>query len=69
MNFKEKLLLSNSNQNNKILWDFQIQTDKLLAHNTTDITVAEKKKVRSIDVAIPKIVELKTNNWRRLRRI
>lgn len=37
----------------KILWDFRIQTDKHLAHNTPDLTVVEKKQVWIIDVAIP----------------
>ena len=37
----------------KILWDFNIQTDKHLAHNIPDITVVEKKRVWIIDVAIP----------------
>ncbi|XP_062831655.1 uncharacterized protein LOC134297613 [Anolis carolinensis] len=41
------------NEHTKILWDFQIQTDKVLEHNTPDITVVEKKKVWIIDVAIP----------------
>lgn len=38
---------------NKILWDFKIQTDRKLAHNIPDITVVEKKQVWLIDVAIP----------------
>ncbi|XP_062819964.1 uncharacterized protein LOC134294068 [Anolis carolinensis] len=37
----------------KILWDLRMQTDKVLEHNTPDITVVEKKKVWIIDVAIP----------------
>ena len=37
----------------KILWDFNIQTDKHLAHNIPDITVVEKKQMWLIDVAIP----------------
>ncbi|XP_023238417.1 uncharacterized protein LOC111637209 [Centruroides sculpturatus] len=37
----------------KILWDFRIQTDKVLEHNTPDFTIVEKKKVWIIDVAIP----------------
>ena len=41
------------NENVKILWDFRIQTDKILAHNTPDLTVIEKKKVWLIDIAIP----------------
>src|ERR1700755_398072 len=41
------------NENVKILWDFRLQTDKILAHNTPDLTVIEKKKVWLIDIAIP----------------
>ena len=41
----------------KILWDFKIQTDKHLAHNTPDITVVEKKRVWIIDVAIQETAE------------
>uniref|UniRef100_A0A803THT2 Reverse transcriptase domain-containing protein n=1 Tax=Anolis carolinensis TaxID=28377 RepID=A0A803THT2_ANOCA len=41
------------NEQAKILWDFRIQTDKVLEHNTPDITVVEKNKVWIIDVAIP----------------
>ncbi|XP_062816932.1 uncharacterized protein LOC134293409 [Anolis carolinensis] len=41
------------NEHAKILWDFRIQTDKVLEHNTPDMTVVEKKKVWIIDVAIP----------------
>ncbi|XP_023216726.1 uncharacterized protein LOC111619278 [Centruroides sculpturatus] len=37
----------------KILWDFRIQTDKVLEHNTPDFTIVEKKKVWIIDVTIP----------------
>ncbi|XP_067126490.1 uncharacterized protein [Centruroides vittatus] len=37
----------------KILWDFRIQTDKVLEHNTPDLTIVEKEKVWIIDVAIP----------------
>ena len=36
----------------KIIWDFEIQTDKHLAHNMPDITVVEKKQVWIIDMAI-----------------
>uniref|UniRef100_A0A803SLK0 Coatomer subunit gamma n=1 Tax=Anolis carolinensis TaxID=28377 RepID=A0A803SLK0_ANOCA len=32
------------NEHAKILWDFRIQTDKVLEHNTPDITVVEKNK-------------------------
>uniref|UniRef100_H9GVL9 P-type ATPase C-terminal domain-containing protein n=1 Tax=Anolis carolinensis TaxID=28377 RepID=H9GVL9_ANOCA len=41
----------------KRLWDFRVQTDKVLEHNTPDITVVEKKKVWIIDVAIPTVKE------------
>ena len=40
----------------KILWDYKIQADKHLVHNTvstSDITVVEKKQVWLINVAIP----------------
>ena len=37
----------------KILWDFRIQTDKHLDHNTPDLTVIVNKKVWIIEVAIP----------------
>ena len=37
----------------KILWDFRIQTDRHLEHNTPDIVVVDKKQVHIIDVAIP----------------
>ena len=41
------------NDNAKILWDFKIQIDKHLTHNTPDITVVGNKQVWLIDVAIP----------------
>ena len=37
----------------KILWDFKIQTNKHLALNKREITLAEKKQVWIIDVKIP----------------
>ena len=39
----------------KILWDFSIQTDKVLDHNKPDLTVVDKKKKECmlIDVACP----------------
>ena len=37
----------------KVLVDFKIQTDKHRAHNISDITVVEKKRVWIIDMAIP----------------
>jgi hypothetical protein len=40
------------NEQAKILWDFKIQTDRQIAHNISDITVIEPKKVWLIDVAI-----------------
>ncbi|XP_060537474.1 uncharacterized protein LOC132708990 [Pantherophis guttatus] len=46
----EKVL---ENEKLKILWDFRIQTDRHLVHNTPDITIVEKKKVWFIDIAIP----------------
>lgn len=36
----------------KILWDSQVRPSKILAPKTADKTVAEKKKVWIIDVAI-----------------
>ncbi|XP_053106345.1 uncharacterized protein LOC128325024 [Hemicordylus capensis] len=43
------------NEDAKILWDFRLQTDKHLPHNTPDITVVEKKEkqVKIIDIAVP----------------
>uniref|UniRef100_A0A2D4ERZ3 Uncharacterized protein n=1 Tax=Micrurus corallinus TaxID=54390 RepID=A0A2D4ERZ3_MICCO len=41
------------NQMVKILWDFCIQTDKVLMHNTPDITLVQRNKVTIIDIAIP----------------
>ncbi|MDG2555549.1 hypothetical protein P7M41_26505, partial [Vibrio parahaemolyticus] len=40
----------------KILWDFQIQTDKLVMANQLDIMLVDKqqKKAVVIDVAIPR---------------
>ena len=46
----EKVL---QNEEVKILWDFEIQTDRHLAHYLPDITVIEKRQVLLIDVAIP----------------
>ena len=37
----------------KILWDFRIQTDRHLEHNTPDIVVIERRNVWIIDIAIP----------------
>lgn len=37
----------------KILWNFKIQTDKKLEHDTPDIMVVEKKPGMLTDVAIP----------------
>ena len=48
----EKVMESNDKKF-KILWDFKIQTDKKLEHNTPDITVVEEKMIKLIDVAIP----------------
>ncbi|TWW73485.1 hypothetical protein D4764_15G0008790 [Takifugu flavidus] len=43
------------NKQAKILWDFQIQTDKMVVANQPDIVVVDKhrKTVVVIDVAIP----------------
>ena len=43
------------NNRAEVLWDFQIQTDKQVMANHTDIVVIDKlqKKVVVIDVAIP----------------
>ncbi|KAJ7317896.1 hypothetical protein JRQ81_004058, partial [Phrynocephalus forsythii] len=41
------------NEHAKLLWDFRIQTDRVLEHNTLDIVIVENKKVWIIDVAIP----------------
>ena len=48
----EKVLES---ENCTILWDFPIQTDKILKHNRSDITVIDKKsnKCMLIDPASP----------------
>lgn len=40
------------NEQVKILWCFQIQTDSILAHNAPNITVVEKKEVWIIDVIL-----------------
>ena len=44
------------NDRAKILWDFQIQTDKMMAANQTDIATGDKqdKKILVVDVARPK---------------
>ena len=41
------------NEEVKILWDFQLQTDRKIAHNIPDITVIERDQIWLIDVAIP----------------
>ena len=40
------------NEEVKILWDFWIQTDSRLQHNTPDIEVIEQRNVCIIDIAI-----------------
>ena len=37
----------------KNLWDFRIQTDRHLEHNTPNIEVIEQRNVWFIDIAIP----------------
>ena len=37
----------------KILWDFHIQIDRHLEHNTPDIVGIEQRNVWIIDIAIP----------------
>ncbi|XP_053156184.1 uncharacterized protein LOC128346682 [Hemicordylus capensis] len=43
------------NEDANILWDFRLQTDKHLPHNTPDTTVVEKKEkqVKITNIAIP----------------
>ncbi|TWW67382.1 hypothetical protein D4764_02G0004230 [Takifugu flavidus] len=51
------------NEQTKILWDFQIQTDKMVVANQPDIVVVDKhrKTVVVIDVAIPSDSNIKKN--------
>ena len=37
----------------RILWDFQIQTDRHLEHNIPDLVVMKRRKVWIIDIATP----------------
>ena len=39
----------------KILWDYNIQTDRIIEHRRPDITVVDKvrRKCLNVDVAIP----------------
>ena len=36
-----------------ILWDFRIQTDRYIEHNTPDRILIEQRNVWIIDIAIP----------------
>ena len=40
------------NEEVKILWNFWMQTDSYLEHNTSDIVVIERRNVWIIDIAI-----------------
>lgn len=41
------------NDRGKILWDFRIQTDRRIEHNTPDIVVITQETINIIDIAIP----------------
>ena len=54
--------------NNKLLWDFKIQTDNKIEHSNPEIVVLDKKerKCLIIDVACPfdtRVKEKEKENW------
>ena len=53
----------------KILWDFQIQTDKMVVANQLDFVVVDKrdKKAVVVDVAIPRDSDIRKRNMKSLR--
>ena len=55
------------NDDVKILWDFNIQTDHLIVHRRPDIVVVNKKDStrNTIDIAVPGDKQV---NQKRLRR-
>ena len=55
--------------NNKLLWDFKIQTDNKVEHNKPDIIVLEKieRKCMIIDVTCPFDIGVKDKEKRKLR--
>ncbi|KAF1377421.1 hypothetical protein PFLUV_G00200640 [Perca fluviatilis] len=58
------------NDRAKILWDFQIRTDKMMMANQPDILVVDKqlKKVVVIDVAIPSDSNIKKKEHEKLEK-
>ncbi|TWW66946.1 hypothetical protein D4764_20G0009780 [Takifugu flavidus] len=58
------------NKQAKILWDFQIQTDKMVVANQPDIVVVDKhqKRVVVIDVAIPSDSNFRKKEHERLEK-
>ncbi len=57
-------------KNAKILWDFQIQTDKMLVANQMDIVVVDRqwKKAAVMDVAIPSDSNIKKKEHEKLKK-
>ncbi|TWW59398.1 hypothetical protein D4764_06G0009280 [Takifugu flavidus] len=58
------------NKQAKILWDFQIQTDKMVVANQPDIVVVDKhqKTVVVIDVAIPSDSSIRKKEHKKLEK-
>ena len=42
-----------NNEHAKVLRDFRLQTDRMLEHNTPDLTFVERNKILIMGVAIP----------------
>lgn len=49
----------------KILWDFQIRTDKLVMANRPDIVVVDKQRKEVIDNSVPSDSNIRGENKRR----
>ena len=57
------------NNRAKLLWDFQIQTDRKVLANQPDIVVVDKQKEAVvIDVAVPSDSNIKKNEYEKLEK-
>ena len=54
----------------KVLWDFQIQTDKMLMTNQPDMVVVDKqeKKAPVVDLAIPNDSNIRKKEHKKLEK-
>ena len=56
------------NNRAKLLWDFQIQTDRKVLANQTDIFIIDKQKKAVVkDIAVPSDSNRNMRSWRNIR--